>query len=118
MMRVVAGKRYNTKTAEEVAKVDQRSAGEQFWFVERLYRTASGDHFILGIGGDLSRWRGESGIVPLDKEQVDHWYRKHTRKEVQRVVRYGKDHEPVRQPDDRGDRGTGNEAAVQPEGAA
>lgn len=76
MRKVVGGKVYNSKTADELAKVESFRGGSQSWYQERLFRTPTGEHFLMGIGGPLTRWNDDIDIVPLNQEQLDHWLRK------------------------------------------
>jgi hypothetical protein len=77
MRRVIGGKTYNSNTAEQLHKADMRHLGEQFWYQERLFRTKDGDHFLIGIGGPLTRWNDEVGMVALNEAQTAYWLDKH-----------------------------------------
>lgn len=77
MRRVIGGKVYNSRTATEIAKADRRRLGEAYWYQERLFETKAGTHFIIGIGGPLTRWNDDVGLIALDKRQTSHWLVKH-----------------------------------------
>ncbi len=77
MEKRLNGVTYNTNTATQLAKADMRHAGDLYWYVERLYRTKAGAFFLVGIGGELTRWNDDAGLVPLEPEAVEYWLKKH-----------------------------------------
>jgi len=77
MERRINGRVYNTNTSKQVAKADRRHLEGEFWYVERLHRSRRGLFFLVGIGGELTRWNDDAGLVPLTQDQVDHWLEKH-----------------------------------------
>ena len=85
MYRIIAGKRYDTNAADFIASVsvsDQEAANKA---TESLYKKKTGEYFLHGVGGPLSRWGhstrqgwtdGES-IRPLTVEQAQQWLESH-----------------------------------------
>ena len=62
MTRIINGKRYNTETATELVAWDNGRYGGDFNRCEEtLYRTKSGNYFIHGNGGPMSRWACSCG---------------------------------------------------------
>lgn len=68
MKKLINRKVYNTGTATIVADWSATS-GEK----ETLMRSFRGDHFIVGSGGPLSRWKGETGIVAITIDAAKYW---------------------------------------------
>lgn len=80
MYKVINGKRYNTETAQLISRV---IVGDSMtWTDERLYRKRSGEYFLAGEGGSMSRYATRSedntyingwDIVPVTIEQAKKW---------------------------------------------
>lgn len=78
MNKIINGKRYNTETAEMVASYHNNQTG--FHMVsEKLYRKRSGEFFIYGVGGAMSKyaervdsnsWCGGSKITPITLDEA------------------------------------------------
>ena len=87
MIKIVDGKRYNTKTAEAVASYDRGLGYGNFrQYSETLYRTSKGNWFLAGEGGPASPYfedvgdnmRGAgSGIMVLTIEEAICWLEEH-----------------------------------------
>lgn len=77
MKKQIRGMLYNTNTSFEVAMADNRKDSDEAWYLERLYCTPKGEFFIVGLGGELTRWKEEIGIAPMDKEAAAFWVRQH-----------------------------------------
>lgn len=86
MKRIVQGKLYDTKTAQEIASWDNSLGRGDFGHCsERLFKTPKGAFFLAGEGGALTRWSepvgnmraGGSGIVPLSPEEALTWCETH-----------------------------------------
>lgn len=80
MYKVINGKRYNTETAQLISRVTVGTG--MSWTDERLYRKRSGEYFLAGEGGAMSRYakRTEDNtytngrdIVPVSIEQAKKW---------------------------------------------
>jgi hypothetical protein len=61
MKKVVEGKRYDTKTATEVASDGYSYPGDYKYWEETLYRTKSGRYFLHGKGGADTEWGNQVG---------------------------------------------------------
>ncbi len=75
MKKIIDGKRYDTETATQVDVLSNDYCWSDFKFERtNIYRTKSGNWFLSGRGGPLSRWSvrvgnaatGGSGIRPID----------------------------------------------------
>ena len=83
MRRIINGKKYDTTTATEIASNAGGNGHSDFnWFEESLYRKKTGEYFLCGEGGPLSRYREDypgggwtygSGIIPLSREDAMAW---------------------------------------------
>lgn len=81
MYKVINQKRYNTETAEKIG-VQGYDYGGATDVEETLYRKKTGEFFIYGCGGALSRYAkradgggtiGGSAIIPITVEQAIEW---------------------------------------------
>ncbi len=62
MKRVIDGKIYDTKTAEEICDLPCHHYPGDFQFHETtLYRTPRGNFFLAGKGGPMTRWAQPEG---------------------------------------------------------
>ena len=87
MKKIVDGKKYDTETAHEVGKWENQEDCRDFhYFSETLYRKRSGEYFIHGEGGPLSRyaeslgdsrWGHGEAITPMTIEAAMKWAEKH-----------------------------------------
>lgn len=86
MKKVINKKLYNTETAERVGCWGNGHYTNDFGYCsEDLYRTKSGNFFLHGEGGPLSKYAQSSGnstgwgerIVPLTYEEAQAWAEKH-----------------------------------------
>lgn len=83
MKKVINGKMYNTETAKAVKTVDHGDGPRDFhYYVETLYRKRTGEYFLAGEGGPLTKysrsvgqnsWHGGEGIIPLTYEETLAW---------------------------------------------
>lgn len=81
MYKVIGGKRYDTETAQEMGKQGY-DYGNAHDVEETLYRKKTGEYFIYGCGGALSRYAepadgggtiwGES-IQPISEQYAREW---------------------------------------------
>jgi hypothetical protein len=88
MRKIINGKRYDTSKAVEVGEYNNIGEGAdsvtdfKFWSAT-LYRTPrSGQYFLHGEGGPMSRfsqsagqnsWTGGSDIIPMTKQEAMEW---------------------------------------------
>ena len=83
MKKIINGKRYDTDTANFIA--DTNSGGSRtdfsFW-EEELYRKQTGEFFLYGTGGPMSKyskscgdnnWSGDEVIIPLSVDAAKRW---------------------------------------------
>ena len=84
-IKVVNGKRYDTKTAENIAGAGNNLSCSDFrHYYELLYKTKKGAFFLEGGGGPLSRYSqpcgdGTSGgedLIPLTRQEALEWCEK------------------------------------------
>jgi len=86
MIKIINGKRYDTKTASMIESWDNGLGSNDFHNCsEDLYRTSKGNYFIHGDGGAMTRWSesngnttwGSSGIEALTFKEVLEWLEEH-----------------------------------------
>ena len=86
MKKIIDGKMYNTETATMVGDWWNGYSVRDFnHCFEELYRKKTGEYFLYGCGGPLSRyavssgsgWSGGENIVPFTKAQAMRWAEKH-----------------------------------------
>jgi hypothetical protein len=86
MKKIVNGKRYDTKTAEVVTSYSNDYPTNDFnWYEESLYKTKSGNWFLAGEGGPMSKYSvscgnstsGGSNLIPLTKDEAKEWLEEH-----------------------------------------
>lgn len=79
--KVINGKMYNTETAKEIAYHSNSRTGFEHC-EETLYRKKTGEYFLHGSGGPMSKyaeavdtnsWSGGSDIVPLTIKEAAAW---------------------------------------------
>lgn len=83
MKKIINGKMYNTETANMVGYNDNNLPRNDFGYcVEMLYKKKTGEFFIYGIGGALSKysksiglnqWSGSETIIPLSENEAKKW---------------------------------------------
>ena len=87
MKKIIDGKLYNTETATEVAVWSNGPDYRDFHHVaETLFRKRTGEYFLHGSGGPMSRyavscgqnsWGGGEKIIPLSFENAREWAEEH-----------------------------------------
>ena len=82
MKKIIGGRVYDTETAKKIQKWDNGMYGNDFRFCEEtLYKKKTGEYFIYGSGGALSKYSiscgngstGSSEIIPLTKDRAKTW---------------------------------------------
>ena len=83
MKKIINGRMYNTETAEKIQEWDNGMYGNDFRSCEEtLYKKKTGEYFIQGSGGALSKYSipcgnngssGSSDIIPLTKDRAKTW---------------------------------------------
>ena len=84
MKKIINYKKYDTDTAKEIASMSSGGSYTDFkHYEETLYRKKTGEFFIFGEGGAMSKyceraayenmWTSGSRIVPLTLEEAQQW---------------------------------------------
>lgn len=82
MKKIINGKRYDTDTAKAVGEAGYSHRGDFSYWAETLYRKNTGEYFLYGAGGPMSRyavttgqneWSGGEKIIPLNLENAKAW---------------------------------------------
>lgn len=82
MKKIINGKRYDTATAKAVGEAGYSHRGDFSYWAETLYRKNTGEYFLYGEGGPMSRyavttgqneWSGGEKIMPLTIEKAMEW---------------------------------------------
>ncbi|MDR1003366.1 MAG: hypothetical protein LBL82_08910 [Oscillospiraceae bacterium] len=68
MKKVINKKTYNTETATEVKRNTVSFFGDPLGYEEVLYKTAKGDFFVYGVGGEESKYAEETIIALTAKD--------------------------------------------------
>ena len=87
MKKVINGKMYNTDTASELAMHSSPGSWRDFsHWEETLYRKKTGEFFLYGEGGPMTRyaeetgtnaWTGGERIMPLTYADAQNWAEKY-----------------------------------------
>ena len=86
MREIINGKMYNTETAREVGGRSCGYAGDFHHFSESLYCKRTGEYFLYGEGGPMSKyaescgqnqWQGGSAIIPIGLDYARDWAERH-----------------------------------------
>lgn len=86
MKKIINGKRYDTQTAKPVGYTSYSTPGDLSYWSEDLYRKRTGEYFIHGQGGPMSKyserireneWGYGHEIRPLSLEEAQEWAEKH-----------------------------------------
>lgn len=83
MKKVINGRRYDTDTAKALASASSSVSITDFhYWEETLYRKNTGEYFLYGEGGPMSRysvatgannWSGGWRIMPMTPEEARTW---------------------------------------------
>ena len=86
MKKIINGKRYDTDTATLIGSARYSSPGDFEHWMEELYRKKTGEFFLYGKGGPMSRysrstgqneWSGGEEIRPLSLKEAQEWAEKY-----------------------------------------
>jgi predicted DNA binding CopG/RHH family protein len=86
MKKVINGKLYNTDTAKELGAYYHGEYSDFSHYSETLYRKKTGEYFLYGEGGPMSRyaetvgqneWSGGEKIMPMGYAEAQKWAEKH-----------------------------------------
>lgn len=85
MKKIIDGKRYDTDSAKEVGYASYSNRGDFNFWEETLYRKSTGEFFLHGEGGPMSRyavtvgqneWSGGEKLIPLNLDAAKKWAEK------------------------------------------
>jgi len=85
MKKIINNKRYDTDTATQIGGAGYSHPGDFSFWLERLYQKKTGEFFLHGIGGAMSKyarstglneWSGGEEIIPLSPEEARKWAEK------------------------------------------
>ena len=86
MKKVINGKLYNSETAKLLGEDSYSHPGDLAYWSEKLYKKRTGEFFLYGEGGPMSRyaqttgqneWSGGEQIQPMTAENARQWAEKH-----------------------------------------
>lgn len=87
MKKIINGKVYDTSTAKLCADTSNGGSYRDFsHWSEELYRKKTGEYFLYGEGGPMTKyakscgqneWSGGEEIIPLSYEAAQKWAEKH-----------------------------------------
>lgn len=86
MKKIIMGKVYDTATARQLARIDTGSTAELSFWSETLFQKRTGEYFIHGEGGPMSRyavsvgqneWGWGEKIIPLSPDKARAWAEEH-----------------------------------------
>ena len=98
MKRIINGRRYDTQTAKRVGYTSYSTPGSLGYWSEDLYRKKTGEYFLHGQGGPMSKysqsvgeneWTGGKEIIPLTLEEAQAWVEKNLNGEMYEEI-FGK----------------------------
>ena len=82
MKKIINGKRYDTDTATRIGSAGYGYSGDLGYWAEELYRKKTGEFFLYGEGGPMSKyarrtgsneWSGGKEIRPLSPKEAQEW---------------------------------------------
>lgn len=82
MKKIIKGKKYDTEKAEYIDCYQYSNPRDLNYLREELYRKKTGEFFLHGEGGQLSKyskpvgnneWSGGEEIIPLDLIDAENW---------------------------------------------
>lgn len=86
MKKIINGKRYDTSKAKEIGYWSNNLSNRDFNHCDEwLYKKRTGEYFLYGEGGPMTRyaervgdmWGGGSEITPLSYEDARQWAEEH-----------------------------------------
>ena len=89
MKKIINGKLYNTETAKMVgngSNYPSHYPGDFGYFDEYLYKKKTGEFFLCGKGGPMTKyahsvgqncWSGGEDIIPLTTDEAKEWVEKY-----------------------------------------
>ena len=87
MKKFINNKVYNTETAQLIREYwNGREKDDDFYHLERLYKTENGDMFLYYTGGKYTEYEGHEDIIPSEPCDVCNWLERIARTEA--IERY------------------------------
>ena len=86
MKKIINGRLYSTETAKEIYAWDNGFYGSFRYFSEALYQKKTGEFFIFGQGGAMSKYAQPCGennwgygerIIPVSESDARKWMEDH-----------------------------------------
>ena len=87
MKRIINGRKYDTETATEVHEWSRNAPSDFDYIEETLYRKRTGEYFIYGYGGPMTRYAKReaygngycfgSSIIPVSYDEAREWAEEH-----------------------------------------
>lgn len=86
MKKIINGKLYDTETARELGVDSYANSGDFNHWAERLYQKRTGEFFLYGEGGPMTKyavsvgqnsWSGGEKIIPLNVDAARKWVEEH-----------------------------------------
>lgn len=86
MKKIIGGRRYDTQTAKLVGYTSYSTPGSLDYWCEDLYRKKTGEYFLHGQGGPMSKYLERTGenewsygheIIPLSLSEAQEWVEKY-----------------------------------------
>ena len=94
MRKIISGKSYDTETAKELCREDHHYPSDFSYWEETLYLKRTGEYFIYGYGGPMTRWAESyssgtssygSGIMPLTDNEARTWVERNANDEYESI---------------------------------
>jgi len=83
MKKIINNKTYNTETAQLIKEYwNGHEKGDDYYQLERLYKTENGDMFLYYTGGKYTVYEGDEDIIPLEPCDVCNWLERIERTEA------------------------------------
>lgn len=87
MKQIINGKKYDTETAENVGEYWNGCSTRDFNYCEEiLYKKRTGEFFLHGCGGPMSKytraygsnsWGGDERLIPMSLDEAKEWAEQH-----------------------------------------
>ncbi len=83
MKKIINNKTYNTETAQLIKEYwNGHEKGDDYYQLERLYKTENGDMFLYYTGGKHTEYEGHEDIIPLEPCDACNWLERIARTEA------------------------------------
>ena len=86
MKKIIYNKMYNTETATEIGSDNYSYSNDFRYWLEILYKKKTGEYFLYGEGGPMSKyrkyssynsWGGGEEIIPMTYDEAREWAEEH-----------------------------------------